>query len=175
MTIWKFVIPEGVSVEQNGSKVTVKGKKGELSLELPQVISMEINENEITLKRANELKATKALHGTANANLTNMIKGVTEEYKKNLEIIGVGYRFNVRGNTLVINAGYSHPVEMNIPEGIKVELISNTEISIAGISKELVGEYAANVRKVRAPEPYKGKGIRYKDEYIRRKEGKKAA
>ena len=171
----KIVIPEGVSVEQNGSKVIVKGKKGELSLELPQVISMEINNNEITLKRANELKTTKALHGTANANLNNMIKGVTEEYKKNLEIIGVGYRFNVRGNTLVISAGYSHPVEMNIPEGIKVELVSNTEISIAGISKELVGEYAANVRKVRAPEPYKGKGIRYKDEYVRRKEGKKAA
>ena len=104
-----------------------------------------------------------------------MIIGVTKGYKKNLEIIGVGYRFNVRGNTLVISAGYSHQIEMAIPEGIKVELVSNTEISISGISKELVGEYAANVRKVREPEPYKGKGIRYKDEYVRRKEGKKAA
>jgi len=171
----KIIIPEGVSVEAEGNKVTVKGKKGELSLTLPEVIKMEMNDNEIVLKRANELKTTKALHGTINANLTNMIKGVTEEYKKGLEIVGVGYRFNVRGNTLVINAGYSHPVEMNIPEGIKVELVSNTEITVSGISKELVGEYSANIRKVRAPEPYKGKGIRYKDEYVRRKEGKKAA
>ena len=171
----KIVIPEGVSVEQDGNLVTVKGKLGELSLEMPSCITMEIDGNEITLKRANEIKFTKALHGTANANITNMIKGVTEGYKKNLEIIGVGYRFNVRGNTLVINAGYSHPVEMEMPQGIKVELVSNTEISVSGISKELVGEYAANIRKVRQPEPYKGKGIRYKDEYIRRKEGKKAA
>ena len=171
----KLVIPEGVSVETEGNNVKVKGKLGELSLELPSVITMEIDENGITLKRSNEEKFTKALHGTTNANLNNMIIGVTNGYKKNLEIIGVGYRFNVQGNKLVINAGYSHPVEMNIPEGLKVELVSNTEISISGISKELVGEYAANVRKVRAPEPYKGKGIRYKDEYIRRKEGKKAA
>ena len=171
----KLVIPEGVSVENEGNNVTVKGKLGELSLELPSVITMEIDENGITLKRSNEEKFTKALHGTANANLNNMIIGVTNGYKKNLEIIGVGYRFNVQGNKLVINAGYSHPVEMSIPEGLKVELVSNTEISISGISKELVGEYAANVRKVRAPEPYKGKGIRYKDEYVRRKEGKKAA
>ena len=136
---------------------------------------MEIEDGNIVIKRSNEEKFTKALHGTTNANINNMIIGVTQGYKKNLEIIGVGYRFNVRGNTLVISAGYSHQVEMNIPEGIKVELISNTEISISGISKELVGEYAANVRKVRKPEPYKGKGIRYKDEYVRRKEGKKAA
>ena len=171
----KLVIPEGVSIEQEENTVKVKGKLGELSLTLPSVISMEIEEGNVILKRANEEKFTKALHGTTNANLNNMINGVTKGYKKDLEIIGVGYRFNVRGNTLVISAGYSHPVEMNIPEGLKVELVSNTEISISGISKELVGEYAANVRKVRAPEPYKGKGIRYKDEYVRRKEGKKAA
>ncbi len=171
----KIVIPEGVSVSEENNVVTVKGKLGELTLELPKVISMELNENEITLKRSNEEKFTKALHGTANANLTNMIKGVTEGYKKNLEIVGVGYRFNMKGNDLVISAGYSHPVEMKVPTGIKVEVVSNTEISVSGISKELVGEYAANIRKVRSPEPYKGKGIRYKDEYIRRKEGKKAA
>ena len=171
----KLVIPEGVSVSQEDNKVIVKGKLGELSLELPSVITMEVNEDGVTLKRSNEEKFTKALHGTTNANLNNMIIGVTQGYKKGLEIIGVGYRFNVQGNKLVISAGYSHPVEMKIPEGLKVELISNTEISISGISKELVGEYAANVRKVRAPEPYKGKGIRYKDEYVRRKEGKKAA
>ena len=171
----KIIIPEGVSVEQNDNIVTVKGKLGELSLELPSCITMEINGNEIVLKRSNEQKFTKALHGTTNANIANMIKGVVEGYKKNLEIVGVGYRFNMKGNDLVISAGYSHPVEMKVPEGIKVEVISNTEISVSGISKELVGEYAANIRKVREPEPYKGKGIRYKDEYIRRKEGKKAA
>ena len=171
----KIVIPEGVSVELNDNIVKVTGKLGELSLELPNVIKMEIKDNEIILTRINEIKTTKAMHGTTNANITNMIKGVTEGYKKNLEIIGVGYRFNLQGNKLVINAGYSHPVEMEIPAGLKLELISNTEISVFGISKELVGEFAANIRKVRQPEPYKGKGIRYKDEYIRRKEGKKAA
>ena len=171
----KIVIPEGVSVNKEDNIIKVTGKLGELTLELPNVIKMEINDNEITLTRINELKTTKAMHGTTNANLTNMIKGVTEGYRKNLEIIGVGYRFNLQGDKLVISAGYSHPVELSIPEGLKLEAVSNTEISVFGISKELVGEYAANIRKVRQPEPYKGKGIRYKDEYIRRKEGKKSA
>ena len=171
----KIVIPDGVSVSLDDSIVKVTGKLGELTLQLPSVIKMEIQDNTITLRRENELKQTKALHGTANANIANMIKGVTEGYKKDLEIIGVGYRFNLKGDKLVINAGYSHPVEIQIPASLKVEVISNTEISVSGISKELVGEFAANVRKVRQPEPYKGKGIRYKDEYIRRKEGKKAA
>ena len=110
-----------------------------------------------------------------NALLHNMILGVTNGYEKGLEIIGVGYRFNVAGNKLTINAGYSHPVVMNVPEGLTVEAPSNTEIVVKGIDKVLVGEFAANVRKVRKPEPYKGKGIRYKDEHIQRKEGKKAA
>ena len=171
----KIVIPDGVSVSLDDSIVKVTGKLGELTLRLPSVIKMEIQDNTITLTRENELKQTKALHGTANANIANMIKGVTEGYKKDLEIIGVGYRFNLKGDKLVINAGYSHPVEIQIPASLKVEVISNTEISVSGISKELVGEFAANIRKVRQPEPYKGKGIRYKDEYIRRKEGKKAA
>ena len=171
----KIVIPEGVSVKEENKKVTVTGKLGELSLDLPEVIDIKIDGNEITLTRSNELKTTKALHGTANANLTNMIKGVTEGFNKSLEIIGVGYRFSMKGADLVINAGYSHPVEVKVPAGLKINLDSNTEITISGISKEAVGEFAANIRKVRAPEPYKGKGIRYKDEYIRRKEGKKAA
>lgn len=171
----KIVIPDGVSVSLDDSIVKVTGKLGELTLQLPSVIKMEIENNTITLTRENELKQTKALHGTANANIANMIKGVTKGYKKDLEIIGVGYRFNLKGDKLVINAGYSHPVEIQIPASLKVEVISNTEISVSGISKELVGEFAANIRKVRQPEPYKGKGIRYKDEYIRRKEGKKAA
>ncbi len=171
----KIVIPEGVSVKEENKKVTVTGKLGELSLDLPEVIDIKIDGNEITLTRSNELKTTKALHGTANANLTNMIKGVTEGFNKSLEIIGVGYRFSMKGEDLVINAGYSHPVEVKVPAGLKINLDSNTEITVSGISKEAVGEFAANIRKVRAPEPYKGKGIRYKDEYIRRKEGKKAA
>ena len=171
----KISIPEGVSVTCDNKVVKVSGKLGELSLELPSVINVEIVDNTISLTRENDIKQVKAMHGTCNANITNMIKGVTEGYKKELEIVGVGYRFNVKGNTLIVSAGYSHPVEIVIPQGLKVELVSNTEITISGISKELVGEFSANVRKVRQPEPYKGKGIRYKDEYIRRKEGKKAA
>ena len=115
------------------------------------------------------------MHGTTNANIKNMIIGVSEGYKKGLEIIGVGYRFTPKGNTLTINAGYSHPVDMEVPTGLSIKGISNTEIEIEGIDKCAVGEFAANIRKVREPEPYKGKGIRYKGEYVRRKEGKKAA
>lgn len=171
----KLIVPQGVTVTVENNKVTVKGPKGELSLDLVKNISVEVNETELTVSRANDEKNTKAMHGTTNANIQNMITGVTEGFKKDLEIIGVGYRFNLKGNTLVINAGYSHPVEMNIPTGLTVEAPSNTEISVKGIDKVLVGEFAANIRKVRQPEPYKGKGIRYKDEYVQRKEGKKAA
>ena len=134
---------------------------------------MKQENNEIILERKNE--AAKAMHGTMNALISNMITGVTKGYEKALEIIGVGYRFNVQGKKLTINAGYSHPVEMEVPEGVTVESVSNTEITVKGIDKVLVGEFAANIRKVRKPEPYKGKGIRYKDEHIIRKEGKKAA
>ena len=126
----KIVIPEGVSVKEENKKVTVTGKLGELSLDLPDVIDIKIDGNEITLARSNELKTTKALHGTANANLTNMIKGVTEGFNKSLEIIGVGYRFSMKGADLVINAGYSHPVEVKVPAGLKINLDSNTEITI---------------------------------------------
>ncbi len=171
----KIVVPAGVSVTNENNQVTVKGPKGELSLELVKGIEVAINENTIVVTRPDDEKATKAMHGTTNANIHNMIEGVTQGFTKGLEIIGVGYRFNVRGNTLVINAGYSHPVELTIPTGLSVELISNTEINVKGIDKVLVGKFAAEIRSVREPEPYKGKGIRYKDEYVRRKEGKKAA
>jgi len=171
----KIVVPAGVTVTNENNVVTVKGPKGELSLELVKGIEVTQEENTLTVTRPNDEKATKAMHGTTNANIQNMIKGVTEGFKKDLEIIGVGYRFNVKGNTLVINAGYSHPVEMEIPTGLTVEGVSNTEISVKGINKVLVGKFAAEIRSVREPEPYKGKGIRYKDEYVRRKEGKKAA
>ena len=168
-----IIVPEKVTVELANNVVTVKGPKGTLTQTMLKDITMKQEGNEITLERANE--AAKAMHGTMNALIQNMIKGVTEGYAKGLEIIGVGYSFNVQGNKLTINAGYSHPVEMMVPEGLTVEAVSNTEITIKGIDKVLVGEFAANVRKVRQPEPYKGKGIRYKDEHVRRKEGKKAA
>jgi len=168
-----ITIPEGVTVTVENDVVTVKGPKGELSQKMLKGISMKQEEGQITLTRENE--NAKAMHGTMNALINNMIIGVTKGYEKGLEIVGVGYRFNVQGKKLVINAGYSHPVNVEIPEGITVELVSNTEITVKGINKVLVGEFAANIRKVRLPEPYKGKGIRYKDEHIRRKEGKKAA
>lgn len=171
----KIIIPDGVEVTSNENIVTVKGPKGELSMELAKVITMTVDGNIITLEKTVDTKEANMLHGTMNANLTNMIKGVKEGFSKGLEIIGVGYKFNVKGDTLVINAGYSHPVEMKVPTGLKVEAVSNTEITISGSDKILLGEFAANVRKVREPEPYKGKGIRYKDEHVRRKEGKKAA
>ena len=168
-----ITVPEGVTVENVNNIVTVKGPKGTLTQPMLKDITMKQEGNEITLERLNE--NAKAMHGTMNALINNMITGVTNGYSKSLEIIGVGYRFNVQGDKLVISAGYSHPVEMKVPAGLTVEANGNTEIAIKGIDKVLVGEFAANVRKVRQPEPYKGKGIRYKDEHIRRKEGKKAA
>lgn len=168
-----ITIPEGVTVENVDNVVIVKGPKGTLTQPMLKDITMKIEGNKLTFARANE--NARAMHGTMNALVENMIIGVTNGYEKGLEIVGVGYRFNVQGKKLVINAGYSHPVEMEVPEGLTVESVSNTEITVKGINKMLVGEFAANIRKVRQPEPYKGKGIRYKDEHIRRKEGKKAA
>lgn len=169
-----IAIPENVTVEAKDNTVIVKGPKGELTTPIVKNIEVEVKDNEVYVNRTNELIPTKQMHGTTNANIKNMIEGVSNGFKKSLEIVGVGYRFNVKGNTLVINAGYSHPVELDIPEGLKVEQKSNTEIEVSGIDKVKVGEFAANIRKVRKPEPYKGKGIKYAGEHIRRKEGKKA-
>ena len=166
-------VPENVTVTVDNNIVTVKGPKGELSTEINENIKVEVKDGQITVTRKDD--NFKNFHGTANANIKNMIIGVTEGYEKKLEIIGVGYRFTQKGSDLVVNAGYSHPVEVKVPAGIKIEVPSNTELTISGIDKCLVGEFAANVRKIRQPEPYKGKGIRYVDEYVRRKEGKKAA
>ena len=168
-----ITIPSGVTVEEKENIVTVKGPKGELTQPMLKGISMNIEGSEIKLERASE--EYKANHGTMNALITNMIIGVTEGYQKGLEIIGVGYRFAVSGNTLTIQAGYSHPVKLEIPKGISVKAISATEIEVSGADKVVVGEFAANIRKVRKPEPYKGKGIRYKGEHVRHKEGKKAS
>ena len=168
-----LVLPANVTLTVDGNVVTVKGPKGELSTEINKNITVTVKENEVIVERKND--DFKNFHGTANANIKNMIIGVTEGYSKNLEAVGVGYRFNVSGNKITVNTGKSHSDIVEIPAGITVEGISNTEIAIKGIDKCQVGEFAANIRKLRKPEPYKGKGIRYKDEYIQRKEGKKAA
>jgi len=166
-------IPANVTVTVDGNLVKVNGPKGELSTEVERHITVSVNGNELTVSREND--NYKQFHGTANANIKNMIIGVTEGYTKQLETLGVGYRFNLKGKDLDVQAGYSHHVMVEVPEGITVEVPSNTELVIKGIDKCKVGEFAANVRKIRQPEPYKGKGIRYKDEVVRRKEGKKAS
>lgn len=168
-----LTIPENVTITVENSVVTVKGPKGELSTKINEGIKLNIEGNELTLTREND--DIKKFHGTANSNIENMIIGVTEGYTKKLEIVGVGYRFNAQGNKITVSAGYSHPVEVLVPAGLTVECPSNTELVITGTDKCLVGEFAANIRKIRKPEPYKGKGIRYSGEHIRRKEGKKAA
>ena len=168
-----LTIPEGVSVTVNGNIVSVKGPKGELSTEVNRNITVVVEGNEVKVTRKND--NFKNFHGTANANIRNMIIGVSEGYEKKLESIGVGYRFAIKGNELVVTAGYSHPVNVEIPAGITLESPSNTELTVKGIDKCQVGEFAANIRKIREPEPYKGKGIRYKDEHIQRKEGKIAS
>ena len=170
-----LVIPEGVTVNVNDSRVSVSGKLGSLELEVKPGIQVSVDNGNVTVTRENDSKELKQLHGTTNANIKNMIEGVSTGFKKELEINGVGYRFQVAGNTLTISAGYSHPVKMEAPKGITIEAPSHTELNIMGFDKQVVGEFAAQVRKVRGPEPYKGKGIKYKDEFIRRKEGKKAA
>ena len=171
-----LTIPENVNVVIENNIATVKGPKGALEFPISKNVIVKIEGNTLTVERTdNESDSSNIMQGTTNAIISNMIKGVSEGYEKGLEIIGVGYRFQVQGKLLTVNAGYSHPVKLTVPEGLTVEAISTTEIVVKGIDKELVGEFAANVRKVRKPEPYKGKGIRYKGEFVRRKEGKKAA
>ena len=170
-----LTIPAGVTVNVNENTVNVKGPKGELNLDVVKTLKVSVEGTELTVEKLKEDKFTNQIHGTTNANIRNMIVGVSEGFKKGLEIIGVGYRFQVSGNTLTIQAGYSHPVKLEIPKGISVNAISATEIEVSGADKQVVGEFAANIRKVRQPEPYKGKGIRYKGEHVRHKEGKKAS
>jgi len=165
-------IPEGVEVELNGNTVTVKGKNGELTRNLSPLIDVNIEDNVITFTRTNEGKKSQMLHGTTRTTVNNLVEGVSEGYSKKLEIVGVGYRAQMQGNKLVLNLGLSHPVEFEAPEGIEIEVPSNTEVIIKGADKEAVGALAANIRAVRSPEPYKGKGVRYEGEYVRRKEGK---
>ena len=166
------VIPEGVTVTQEGNNVTVKGPKGELTRTFSADIKMNIEGNEVTFTRPNDSKEMKTIHGTTRANFNNMVVGVSEGFQKALELIGVGYRAQLQGSKLVLNVGYSHPVEITPPAGVTVEVPANTQVIVQGANKEEVGELAANIRGTRPPEPYKGKGIRYVGEYVRRKEGK---
>ncbi|MBC1474545.1 50S ribosomal protein L6 [Listeria grandensis] len=167
-----IVIPAGVTVTLDGSTATVKGPKGELVKTFNPDISINIEGSEINVTRPSDNKTHRALHGTTRAILNNMIVGVSEGYEKTLELIGVGYRAAKQGTTLVLNVGYSHPVEFEARPGVEVEVPANTKVVVRGINKEHVGELAANIRSVRPPEPYKGKGIRYEGEFVRRKEGK---
>jgi large subunit ribosomal protein L6 len=173
-----ITVPQGVEVNvAENNFVTVKGPQGELSFKFEEVIGIKVENNEISVTRPNDSLRNKSLHGTTRALLNNMVTGVTSGYTKILDIKGVGYRAQLKEpNTLVLNVGYSNPVEMEIPEGITIEIPKNknTEVQIKGANKQVVGEFAANVRKVRPPEPYLGKGIRYRDEKVLRKEGKTA-
>ena len=173
-----LTIPAGVEVNVDGNKVTTKGPKGTLEFNFKNdSVDVKVEGATVVVSRKNDLKTSKQLHGTTNSVINNMLVGVSEGFKRELEINGVGYRFQVQGNKVVVTAGYSHNVELQIPAGIKVEMPdkSTTELIISGYDKQAVSEFAANIRKVRGPEPYKGKGIKYKEEHIRRKEGKKAA
>ena len=171
----KLQIPTGVEAVMNGDVLTVKSSKGSLTLSIDPLIEVVIADGVIETNKREDTVRANVVQGTTNSLINNMLIGVSEGYKKGLEIIGVGYRFNVQGNKLNISAGFSHPVVVIAPEGINIASVSNTEISIEGIDKQKVSEFAAKIREIRSPEPYKGKGIRYKGEHVRRKEGKKAA
>lgn len=170
-----LTIPEGVTVEVLENNVTVKSAKGTLNLSVDPLVKVAVEDNTVKTDVVKDTKRANVVVGTTNALIKNMIEGVSKGYTKNLEIVGVGYRFNVQGNKINISAGFSHPVERVCPEGVSVELVNANEISLSGIDKQKVSEFAAKIREIRSPEPYKGKGIRYKGEHIRRKEGKKAA
>lgn len=169
-----IAIPAGVDVAIDNNFVTVKGPKGTLEGTFNNELTYTLEGNELVIERPSDSKFHRSIHGTTRSLIANMVVGVSDGFKKNLKMIGVGYRAMLQGTTLVINAGYSNPVEMTIPDGITVEVEKNTNIAISGIDKQQVGEFSANVRKVRPPEPYLGKGIRYVDEHVRRKEGKTA-
>ena len=165
-------LPAGVEVKQDGNVVTVKGPKGELTREFSDLIKINVEGNVVTFERSSDDNKSKSLHGTTRANFNNRVVGVSEGFKKELELRGVGYRAQMQGKKLVLNVGYSHPVEFEEEDGITYETPSATSIIVSGINKEEVGDCAARIRATRAPEPYKGKGIRYVGEFVRRKEGK---
>ncbi len=167
-------IPDGVEIKQDNNTITVKGPKGELTRTFHPDITVKIEDNVLSVERPSDHKEHRALHGTTRSLIGSMVEGVSKGFEKSLEIIGVGYRAQKQGEKVVINAGYSHPVEVEHRDGIEIEVPSNTKLTIKGIDKELVGAVAAKIRAIRPPEPYKGKGIRYENERVRRKEGKTA-
>jgi large subunit ribosomal protein L6 len=167
-----ITVPAGVEVKVDGNVVSVKGSKGELSHTVASPIQVSLEENTVTVSRPNDERESRSLHGLTRTLISNMIVGVTEGYKKNLEIVGTGYRVQAKGSDLEFALGYSHPVAVKAPEGITLTVDSPTKVSVSGINKQQVGEVAANIRKLRRPDPYKGKGIRYAGEVIRRKVGK---
>lgn len=166
------VVPSGVDVTINGQEVTVKGPKGQLSMAVAEPIEVSHNEGVITVTRPNDEGKVRALHGLSRSLVANMVTGVTEGYRKTLEIVGVGYRVQARGGGLEFSLGFSHPVTVTPPEGITLRVETPTRLVVEGIDKQQVGEVAANIRKLRKPDPYKGKGLRYQGEQIRRKVGK---
>lgn len=167
-------IPKGVTVSKSGNTIKVKGPKGELQERLHSNISVEVKENEVIVSRPDDTKTNKSLHGLTRAIIQNMVIGVTSNYSKSLEIVGVGFRAELKGKNLLLNIGYSHPIYFMPPDGITFAVPAPTQIIISGISKQLVGQVAAKIRSLRKPEPYKGKGIKYSDEHIQRKAGKTA-
>ena len=167
-----IAIPAGVEVKVDGNTVTVKGPKDTLTTTVHPSMKVVVKDSEITVIRPDDDKDTKALHGLTRTLIFNMVEGVTNGYKKELEVNGVGYRAQMKGKDLVLNIGFSHPVVMTPPEGIKVEVPDANKIIVSGADKQMVGQFTAEIREKRPPEPYKGKGIKYVDEYVRRKEGK---
>ncbi|WP_150275548.1 50S ribosomal protein L6 [Paenibacillus tepidiphilus] len=167
-----IAVPSGVDVTVDNTVITVKGPKGTLSRELHKDMKITIENNEINVVRPSDNKLHRSLHGTTRSVVNNMVSGVTDGFSKSLELVGVGYRASKSGDKIVLNVGYSHPVEITPEAGIEFEVPSNTKIIVKGIDKERVGAYAAQIRSVREPEPYKGKGIKYEGERIIRKEGK---
>ena len=167
-----ITIPGGVTVTQNDGVVTVKGPKGELEVSIPEPIEVAIEESTITVSRPDDERQSRALHGLVRTLINNNIVGVTEGYQKTLEVVGTGYRVASKGQSLEFALGYSHSITVDPPEGVSFSVEGNDKVTVSGIDKQAVGEAAANIRKLRKPEPYKGKGVRYEGEYVRRKAGK---
>ncbi len=168
-------VPDGVDVTIDGLTVTVKGPKGEVTMTMPEGVAMNLEDGEVVVTRDSDIQDHRARHGLVRSLVSNMVEGVVNGYSKKLEMVGVGYRANKRGSDLELQVGFSHPVLVEAPEGITLEVEDQTNITVSGVDKVVVGQVAANIRKIRPPEPYKGKGIKYVGEHIRRKAGKAAA
>ena len=168
-------LPAGITAKVAGGVVTLKGPKGELTLQAPETVAVALEGSALTVARQSDDKQSRADHGTTRALLQNMVEGVKDGYSRELEIQGVGFKASIAGNKLTLNVGYSHPVEYTVPDGITVAVADGTQLKVSGIDKQLVGQVSARIRSFRPPEPYKGKGVRYKDERVRRKAGKTVA